>query len=179
MMHKLMPADPRTANVLGALASAIGDELDHRLRAASGHGASASGALITLRERGALTVEELRRIVGLTHSATVRLIDRLEADGLVRRARGPDGRSVSLRLTRRGGQVALRLRAEREAVLVSVLGAVTAREQAQLTLLAERLLGAVTTSREQARLICRFCDHGVCQGGGFCPVDRAATELGQ
>jgi DNA-binding MarR family transcriptional regulator len=169
----------RTANVIGALASAVGDELDGRLRAASGHGRSVSSALITLRERGALTVEQLRRIVGLTHSATVRLIDRLAGEGLVSRTGGPDGRSVSVRLTRRGGRMALRLRREREAALVSVLGALTAGEQAQLTLLAETLLGSFTSSREQARLICRLCDHGVCHGGGFCPVDRAATELGQ
>jgi DNA-binding MarR family transcriptional regulator len=178
MMHKLIEV-ARTANMFGALSSAMVDELDGRLRATSGYGGSASASLITLRERGALTVEQLRRIVGLTHSATVRLIDRLEGDGLVRRARGPDGRSVSVRLTRRGGQVALRLRGEREAALASVLGALTAREQAQLTRLAERLLASLTSSRAQARLICRSCDHGVCQGGGFCPVDRAATDLGQ
>src|SRR3954454_10801033 len=95
-------ADARTANVLGALSFAIVDEVDGRLRARSGYGSSSSAALVTLRERGALTVERLRRIVGLTHSATVRLVDRLEGDGLVRRRPGPDGRSVSVRLTRRG-----------------------------------------------------------------------------
>lgn len=158
---------------------AIADEVDDRLRASSGYGPSSAAALVTLRERGALTVERLRRIVGVTHSATVRLIDRLEAEGLVGREPGPDGRSVCVRLTRRGAKVADRLWRERDDVLMGVLAALTAREQAQLTRLSETLLAALTSSREQARLICRLCDHGVCQGGGFCPVDRAATELGQ
>ncbi|MFZ0380668.1 MAG: hypothetical protein WAL38_22770 [Solirubrobacteraceae bacterium] len=39
-----------------------------------------SPALITLLERGALTIEWPRRIVGLCRSAVVRLVDRLADD---------------------------------------------------------------------------------------------------
>jgi hypothetical protein len=41
-----------------------------------------SAALITLLERGALTIEWLRRNVGLSRSAAVRLVDRLADDAL-------------------------------------------------------------------------------------------------
>jgi DNA-binding MarR family transcriptional regulator len=162
--------DRAAANVAGALAVAIADRLDADSRAA---------ALITLLERGALTIEWLRRIVGLSHSAAVRLVDRLAGDGLVLRRAGPDRRSVSILLTGRGQRAAERLRREREAMLVGLLAPLEPAERRTLLALAEKVLTGTVTGRWEARLICRLCDHGVCAAPGSCPVDRAATERGE
>jgi hypothetical protein len=40
-------------------------------------------------------------------------------------------------------------------------------------------LGALTTDRAGARHICRLCDHDACGQDQPCPVDAAATALGQ
>ena len=46
---------------------------------------TAVAALITAANNPPASIGEIAAIVGLTHSATVRLIDRLETDGLMRR----------------------------------------------------------------------------------------------
>lgn len=162
--------DRAAANVTGALAVAVAD----RLSADSG-----TSALITLLEREPLTIEWLRRVVGLSHSAAVRLVDRLAAEGLVERQAGPDRRSVSITLTRRGHRTAARLRREREALLASLLARLDDRERRMLLALGEKVLGAAVSGRWDARRICRVCDHGACAAGGGCPVDRAANERGE
>jgi DNA-binding MarR family transcriptional regulator len=158
------------ANVMGALALAITDRL---------RGESDAAALITLLERGPLTIEWLRRIVRLSHSAAVRLVDRLAGQDLVRRRAGPDRRSVSIALTPRGRRAATHLRGERERVLVGLLAPLEPAQRSTLLALAEQLLGGMVSGRWEARLICRLCDHGACTRAGGCPVDRAATALGE
>jgi DNA-binding MarR family transcriptional regulator len=158
------------ANVMGALAVAIADRL---------RGESDAAALITLLERGGLSIEWLRRIVGLSHSAAVRLVDRLAGDGLVHRHPGADRRSVSIRLTAHGRRAAQRLRREREEALVNLLAALAPEERRALLALAEKVLAGAVSGRWEARLICRLCDHGACAAAGGCPVDRAATERGE
>ena len=85
------------ANKLGALALHAVDDLVAGLAQSE----SAGAALLTLFHRGALAASDLAPIIGLTQSATVRLIDRLESQGLVRREPAP-GRAVPLGLTVRG-----------------------------------------------------------------------------
>lgn len=162
--------DLAAANVTGALAVAITDRL---------RGERDAAALVTLLERGALTIEWLRRIVGLSHSAAVRLVDRLVGEELVRRRSGPDRRSVRVALTPRGRRTATRLRKEREAFLVGLLAPLDPGERRALLALTEKLFGGVVSGRWEARLICRLCDHGACAAGGRCPVDRAASERGE
>src|SRR4051794_41799772 len=86
-------------------------------------GASAPSALVALD--GYLTgqpIDALRRVLGLTHSGTVRLVDRLVAAGLGERRVGTtDGRAVPLGLTPAGRRVARRGVAAREGALGGVL----------------------------------------------------------
>ena len=88
----------RDANLLGALGLALADRL-----AEAGPpelSGSAAEALVTLNGRRAgSSIDALAGIVGLSHSGTVRLADRLAAAGLVERRRGADQRSTALYLT--------------------------------------------------------------------------------
>jgi DNA-binding MarR family transcriptional regulator len=170
--YMLGAAERRSANLIAALAVAVSDGLRGQLD-------SESAALITLYERGGLTIEFLRRVIGLSHSATVRLVDRLSDDGSVERGRGLDARSISVRLTARGRRRAARLRRGREQVLIGALAGLDERERLRLGELAEKVLSTMTDSRWQARFTCRLCDQGVCQTGPGCPVDRAVAALGQ
>jgi DNA-binding MarR family transcriptional regulator len=163
-------ADRAVANVLGALALGVGDRL-----AAS----SDTAALITLLERGHLTIEWLRRIIGLSHSASVRVVDRLAAERLVQRGAGPDGRSVSVQLTSRGRRIATRLRGEREMQLAALVEPLTEAERRALGEIADKVATRLVTGRWDARLICRLCDHAACASAGGCPLDRAASRLGE
>src|SRR6266566_2853821 len=70
-----------------------------------------SSALLHVLDRP--SVDLLRQVLGLTSSGTVRLLDRLEEAGYVRRGPGADGRSVSISLTESGRAAAEQVTAQR------------------------------------------------------------------
>ena len=162
---------PRTANLLGAVALTLADELQAAAAAVAGHGASGPAALVLLGDlAGGATIEELRRALGLTHSGTVRLVDRLVTGDLVERRVGGDARSLSLHLTPAGRRTARRVLAARETVLERALIALEPRQRAEF----ERSLDAVLRELHGSRRrICRLCDIAAC---GRCPVqDEPST----
>lgn len=165
----------RTANLLGALALALTDRMTEEVETRAEHGAAAPAALVSAGIDPGLSVGALAHTIGLTHSATVRLIDRLERDGLVARRAGLDGRSVGLHLTRRGAARRRTILKGRNQVLSDALAALPADDQIALTSLIETLLGAMTRHRQQADYICRLCDEGVCPQT-TCPVECAVRR---
>ena len=95
-------AERALANVLGALALVVSDELGRAVTEDVGSvtDAAALSALAQFLDGG--TVDRVHQVLGLTPSGAVRLVDRLEAAGLVTRAPGPDRRSRAIRLTAMG-----------------------------------------------------------------------------
>ena len=165
----------RTANLLGALALALTDRMTEETETRAEHGAAAPAALVSVGIDPGLSVQALARTVGLTHSATVRLVDRLARDGLVERRDGIDGRSVGLHLTRWGAARRSTILNGRHQVLSETLAALPTSDQSVLTVLLETLLGAMTQDRQQADHICRLCDEDVCPEA-TCPVECAARR---
>ena len=176
----------RLANLLGAWSLAVSDRIAAAAAAAAGRGGQAPAALVALHQfAGGGTIEELRQVLGLTHSAAVRLIDRLVADGHVaRRQSTDDARSVALALTPAGRAAARRvIRARGEAVRTA-LGGLSAAQRRELSALAERLTADLTTLRLQQRRagttppggwLCRLCDFAACgRPEGRCPAASQA-----
>ena len=167
-------ADVREANLLGALAVAVVDRI--AAAAEPGAGGSAAEALVTLHEGGAGgSIDALARVVGLSHSGTVRLVDRLAAAGLVERRAGADQRSAAVNPTAAGRRAARRVLARREAAVQSVLAALTRGQRDELVRLMERLLADVGDERR----VCRLCDRAACgRRRGRCPVVGGGTNFG-
>jgi DNA-binding MarR family transcriptional regulator len=168
----------REANLLGTLSVAVAERVEQAVIAAASHSGAAPAALAALSTfLDGSSIDTLRRPLGLTHSAAVRLTDRLAADGLVRREPGVDGRSVSIRLTAHGAAAAERIRRERQAALGAVLESLSADELTQLTRLHEKLLGGLVGGRAEAGRVCRLCDVEACgHYEGRCPVTHAADR---
>lgn len=180
-----MSTRTRTNNLLGAFGLAVGDRIRGVTEHAGGHGAAAPAALTALHQfLSGGSIEDLRDVVGLSHSGTVRLVDRLEADGLVERRHGADGRAVSLRLTRAGRRRSQRIQAARAQALEAIVDTLSDVERSQLESVLERLLATLTEQRVEARLagapptggwLCRLCDLGACgRDEGRCPTAAAA-----
>jgi MarR family transcriptional repressor of emrRAB len=169
----------RGANLLGAVSIAVADRLGRAAEEAAGRGGSAPGALISLA--GYLDggpIHSLRDPLALTHSAAVRVVDRLVAEGLAQRRPGRDRRSVAVELTAGGRKAAADALSAREGVLEDALEALTQAERAHLTRLHEKLLGGLTDSRAAAGNICRLCDLHACgHNEGLCPVTKAADAV--
>jgi MarR family transcriptional regulator, negative regulator of the multidrug operon emrRAB len=160
----------RAANVVGAFATALGDRLAERSRLTVRHGASAPAALAAAANYDALSIERLRHILGLSHPGTVRLVDRLQADGLVVRRPVADGRVVDVRLTARGRARVKRLFSEREALVDDALAGLAPAERDTVVDLLGRMLDATIDDTTQAESTCRLCRHHACNATGGCPI---------
>jgi len=166
----------REANLLGTLSLAVTGRVEAAVAACSPYGPSAPAALAALEGYlGGEPIDALARVLGLTHSGAVRLVDRLAGAGLVRRRSGADGRSVAIALTQEGRRAAAQIRAARERALDEALSALDAGERRALTQLNAKLLAGLTDDRASARRICRLCDLEACgHERGTCPVTTAA-----
>ena len=167
-----MKQGERTANLLGALAVAVGDQLSAETSAAAGHGAMIPAALVTLHHSPGIGIGDLARVLDLTHPGTVRLVDRLAADGLVARHGATDGRAVSLRLEPKGRRAAQKVLQARTRVLANALRSFRADELRQLEGLIGRVLATLTPDPDVADHTCRLCDEQVCPLA-TCPVEGA------
>jgi DNA-binding MarR family transcriptional regulator len=164
-------------NVIGALAVVLGDRLRDATEAASGMGGALPAALAALHEwAGGRSIDTLAGGLRLSHSRTVRVVDRLEAGGLALRERDPaDARGVLVRLTPAGTRAGRAVLDARAGALADVVAALAPADRRELAGLAERLLGDAATSRRAARAICRLCDAHACgHDTGLCPVTRGA-----
>jgi DNA-binding MarR family transcriptional regulator len=170
----------REANLLGSLSLAVADRMRAATEGAAGRAGSAPAALAALSTHlDGEAIDTLGRSLGLSHSAAVRLVDRLEASGLVERGPGVDGRSVAVKLTAKGRSRGREILSARERALADALEGLRPEERRALTDACEKLLGSLTASRADARRICRLCDPEACgHFEGRCPVTLAADRAG-
>lgn len=163
----------RTENLLGALALAVADDVARATDACAPEGGNAAAALALVGHEPGMPIERLRRALGLSHPGTVRLVDRLQLHGLVRRENADrDGRAVALHLTATGSQLRKRLLQDRQGALHRALVSLTPAERETLGGLVEKMLRAALRDEAHAYEICRLCNDGVCRK---CPVE---SELG-
>lgn len=173
-----MDKSNRVGNLLGALALAVDDAVGEATTSAAGHGGAGAAALATLVQYPGESVDALSKTLGLTSSATVRLVDRLQADGLLERRRdGRDGRAVALFVTTAGRRRAAATLAARHQALARVLSPLSDADQSALAPVLEALLQGLTTSPERGDRICRLCNLSTCPQLR-CPVSQQQTLLG-
>jgi MarR family transcriptional repressor of emrRAB len=166
----------RGANLFGAVSLTVADRVRAAAERGAAQGGSAPAALVSLA--GYLDgspIGAVRGPLGLTHSATVRVVDGLVAAGLARRREGADRRSVAVELTPAGRSAAAEALRARAEALEEALGGLDPGERAELARLHAKVLGTLTDGRAAAGHICRLCDSQACgHEVGRCPVTQAA-----
>jgi MarR family transcriptional repressor of emrRAB len=172
----MYPMD-RLANLLGVTALAASDRLRSAVESGLAHGGSAPAALVHLQAYPGESVEALRRVLGVSQPAAVRVVDRLVAERLVDRRAGPDRRTLALHLTAAGERAASNLLSRRTHSLRSLLAVLEPDEQAALERLLERMVAALAGDRPEALRVCRMCDRQACTSAAGCPLDHT-TETG-
>ncbi len=182
------PDDVRLVNLLGAVALGITDAGVGDVASDTALDATAAAALVTMLDLArSSSVQALSQLIGLTHSGAVRLVNRLASAGFVARAAGPDGRTVTVRLTHRGRSVGQRIRAARQSAIAASLSGLTDRQREQLTTICEVLVANITAARLATRAagrhpsggaLCRMCDPVACGRPSGCPAARTATRAG-
>lgn len=164
------------ANLLGALSLAAMDRIEQGAREVIDRGGETPAALVVIGYGQGMTNERLRRILRLSHSGTVRLVDRLVSDQLVERRPGDDGREVALYLTAKGAAAREDLLASRISAVASLLGVLSPAETKQLGTLIHKLLARQDTSELDRFTICRRCDDRVCTN---CPLPTTKGKGGR
>ena len=167
-----------TANLLGALSLVVHDRLSEAISEAVGQSESGAATLSWLENFvDRPSVGLLHRMLGLTPSGAVRLVDRLEREGYLERRGGADGRSTRVHLTRTGRRAARQGTAARAQVLDHALGVLSTEERQALDRLLSRLLVGMMRDPGAQRFMCRLCNAQACgHADGKCPVGNAARE---
>ena len=160
----------RLANLLGALAVGISDRI--RLAAAekTSMGGEAAAALIVIGHMVGLSIDQLGRILKLSHPGTVRVVDRLVAAGLAERKPAlTDRRVLSLHLTPAGETERSAVLEGRRVAVFAVMDHVSPDDYPILELLVEKMLASLPCDATSAMSVCRFCDQQACPA---CPMSK-------
>ena len=167
----------RAGNLLGALSLSVAAPPPAGGAAAAGESETAAIALSALHQfLGEPSLDRIRRVLGLTPSGAVRLVDRLERAGHVtRRPSSEDARSVTVRLTPKGRRAAQRIVRARGEVLNGALASLDAEEREQFEELLARVIPSMMRGPGATRWLCRLCDMEACgRDEGRCPAASAA-----
>jgi MarR family transcriptional regulator, negative regulator of the multidrug operon emrRAB len=148
-----------TANLLGVVGLAVADRIEETARDILNHAGETPAALVVIGY-GFGTL-------GLSHPGSVRLVDRLVADGLVERRKGRDKRAIALHLTVDGAALREILLTERLAAIKQFLMPLTDSELGALSSLLHKMLSSIDATDLERCTLCRLCDARVCSN---CPI---------
>lgn len=139
---------------IGEFANALNDKLDNDLTLATGLSPSACSAIIQIGYEPHLPIERLRKLLELQHSSVVRLIDRLEAQGIVLREKGriKDLRQVSLSLSHIGEKYFTKISDTRKQILDTVISDFTEDEKETLSHFMLRLKLPIMTRAKKMQI---------------------------
>lgn len=155
------------ANLLGVVGLAVADRITETARDILNHVGETPAALVVIGYGLGPSNDELRRILGLSHPGSARLVERLVVDGLVERREGRDKRAVALYLTKHGKRVRKKLLKGRLAVVHPFLVSLTDAEVESLTTLLHKMLASLEPTDLERCKLCRLCDDSVCTN---CPI---------
>lgn len=157
----------RTANLLGAVGLAVADRIQEIARDVLSRAGETPAALVVIGYDTGPSNDELRRILRLSHPGSVRLVDRLVADGLVERREGRDRRAIALYLTDRGRALRETLLKGRLSAIRPLISSLSEPEQETLWMLLHKILSSMETTNLERCTLCRMCDDRVCVN---CPI---------
>lgn len=166
----------RLANLLGAAALAVTDEMVNDAVGSSQLNTSQATALTVLRGESGLSITELSKRLGLHQSACTRVVNSLETTGLVER-RHSFGKWIVVHLTGQGIRVAEQILKTRGQSLAGVLEHLDDQTRVALADGLEKLLTGLYDQIRSSDRICRMCDRPSCTPeGSVCPVGAAERE---
>lgn len=158
-------------NIVGALSLAISDSVHQGTQEQAPEVGPAAAAIALLGHEPGMSIERLRRALGLSHPGAVRLVDRLVTQGVVeRRPSEADRRTVALHLTGEGNTNCAALLAVRHERIARALEVLDPEEREVLGRITEKLLHGLVQDLDQAYSVCRLCDPASCTD---CPVADA------
>ena len=161
-------------NALSALLLQIGDATDAAILDAVGLSARELAALVLIRNRTGCTVGWLHGRLGLTQSGAVRLLDRLQELGLIRRTPTSGRREIALAVTAQGARAVTRGTAARARAIDMQMTGLSAVDRDAFMALAARALSGQSHTQDEGDEACRLCDWRACTPD--CPMEQAVEN---
>jgi len=159
-----------TANILGALAVLIQDRVEGTWQSSLDLSPMAAAALVQIEGEPGCSIELVAGRIGLTHSATVRVIDKLAERGLVEKDRArKDARAQSLKLSKAGKRIAQQLHEARNQVTDDLLAGLAPAQRTALEQAIRAILHRCVEPGREADVTCRVCDDRRCSPE-ICPI---------
>ena len=173
--RRLDPSD-RLVNLFAALAQGVTDRVKGVIFEAFPSGGETAAALVVIGHQPGMSIDQVSKILRLSHAGAVRLVDRLISQGLVAKTpSAADRRMMHLDLTVEGSEERRKLLALRNASVAELLGGLAVEERKLLERLSESILARLPCDALSALTTCRFCDEKTCTA---CPMEafgRVAT----
>jgi len=140
-----------------------------------GEDGPAAAAIVIVGSDPGLTIEGLRPALHLTHSGTVRLINRLVERGFLERKQcETDRRAVNLYLTNEGRLKRSDILAIRHRRVTQTLAALTLEEREIFGQLTDKVLQKLL--KDQSHLGCGKSNRSTCSGCWSCSLDSAENR---
>lgn len=173
--YNLEMENTNLANVVGALALALIDSVAQSVEHLVNDAGPAAEALCLVRHAPGIPIEQLRRALGMSHPGAVRLVERLEKQGLILRERcSVDRRAVELKLTPEGEALVSNIHQARLKALEDAIASLSPKDRLHLSRISNQILYSLTKTKDTALTICRLCDETNCLN---CPVGKRYSEL--
>lgn len=164
-----LKASDRLVNLLGVLALGVSDRMRSAVAEAMPLGGETAAAMIVIGHAPTMSIDQLSRILRLSHAGAVRLVDRLvERNFVKKQASAIDRRIMSLVLTTEGRRQREKLLALRRAALTALVKQVAPEDLAALERIAETITASLPEDALSALTTCRFCDERCCTD---CPME--------
>ena len=163
------------SNLVGAFATMASNEIEKEISDLGGRSLSHETALVVIHNHPNETIDILSRVLSLTHSGAVRLINTLESEGFVQRHKSAkDARSVVLSVTSAGRARVQSILNSREKITLKLLESFDEIQQQNFLNLLEIAMGNLTSEKIKALQICKLCNEGACRKQG-CPVEKSVS----
>jgi DNA-binding MarR family transcriptional regulator len=170
-----MKSQADALNQISAFAWRLDQLISAALRGEFDRPLSELSALVSIQNCKSFNIGWLANVLELTHSATVRLVDRLEGDDLIERLPKDHRKQVGLRITAKGRDLAGNILQARERVAGRFLAPLSKGQLSALAELSRTVITHNVTNELDSYQVCALCDEASC--GKLCPRLEASSCL--
>lgn len=165
-------------NLVGSLALKIHDLQMDAAVDVSGISPTDCACLVSVAHQDtAQSIVDIAAICNLSHSAAVRLVERLEKKGYICKTTTKfDRRKVHVELTEDGYEMRDKILKARRSAIEPIVSKFSRSDWKVIEWAAGFILADLTESRLESEQICRLCDAAAC-GNDNCPVEKKALML--
>ncbi|OYT97703.1 MAG: hypothetical protein CFE49_00395 [Pseudomonas sp. PGPPP3] len=170
-----MTLTPDKVNQIAAFARKLDSCVNSELRKKFDRPMSDLTALISIRNCNSFNIGWLSNVLELSHSAAVRVVDRLEGDGLLERQAKDNKKQVGLHISQKGIFLSDEILSLRGSIVAKLLSPLESQQLDGLADCARTVIAANVDQELDAYKTCALCDEEGC--GINCPTAAVVSCL--